>query len=57
MLRGLLGGLLVAWILSLFAFDKMVINSIHEVFDIEVSKDLYYVIFALIGLIGYILKC
>ncbi|HHD2754003.1 TPA: hypothetical protein ACOTG0_002848 [Clostridium perfringens] len=56
MLRGLLGGLLVAWILSLFDFDNMVINSIHEVFDIEVSKDLYYVIFALIGLISHILK-
>lgn len=56
MLSGLLGGLLVAWILSLFDFDKMVINSIYEVFDIEISKDLYYVIFALIGLISYILK-
>lgn len=56
MLSGLLGGLLVAWILSLFDFDKMVINSIYEVFDIEVSKDLYYVIFALIGLISHILK-
>lgn len=57
MLSGLLGGLLVAWILSLFDFDKMVINSIYEVFDIEISKDLYYVIFALIGLISYLLKC
>ncbi|ELC8442194.1 hypothetical protein QYB59_001215 [Clostridium perfringens] len=56
MLSGLLGGLFVAWILSLFDFDKMVINSIYEVFDIEISKDLYYVIFALIGLISYILK-
>ncbi|MDZ5254180.1 hypothetical protein [Clostridium sp. LIBA-8841] len=56
MLSGLLGGLFVAWILSLFDFDSMVINSIHEVFDIEVSKDLYYVIFALIGLISHILK-
>lgn len=56
MLSGLLGGLFVAWILSLFDFDSMVINSIHEVFDIEVSRDLYYVIFALIGLISHILK-
>lgn len=56
MLSRLLGGLFVAWILSLFNFDKMVINSIYEVCDIETSKDFYYVIFALIGLISYLLK-
>ncbi|WP_346980915.1 hypothetical protein [Clostridium perfringens] len=42
--------------MSLFNFDKMIINSIYEVCDIETSKDLYYVIFTLIELIGYLLK-
>ncbi|MDU1306564.1 MAG: hypothetical protein E6936_03725 [Clostridium perfringens] len=42
--------------MSLFNFDKMVINSIYEVCDIETSKDFYYVIFDLIGLISYLLK-
>lgn len=54
MLIGLIRGLAIAWILSLLDFDKMFINATKEVFDVEVSKDLYYVIFAFIGLVSHI---
>lgn len=52
MLSGLVGGLIIAWILSLFDFHKMFKKAILEIFDKEVSTDFYYVFFALIGLIG-----
>lgn len=56
MLGGLLGGLLIAWLLSIFNFDNMFINAIYELLGLNVSVDVYYVIFGLIGLIGGIIK-
>lgn len=56
MLGGLLGGLLIAWLLSIFNFDNMFINATYELFGLNVSVDVYYVIFGLIGLIGGIIK-
>lgn len=51
MLSGLLGGLFVAWILSLFNFDHMFINAVYELLGLKISTDVYYVVFALLGLI------
>lgn len=51
MLGGLLWGLLIAWILSIFNFDYMFINTVYELWGLKISIDVYYVVFALLGLI------
>ncbi|MDK0563483.1 hypothetical protein P5E48_09120 [Clostridium perfringens] len=51
MLGGLLWGLLIAWILSIFNFDYMFINGVYELWGLKISTDVYYVVFALLGLI------
>lgn len=51
MLGGLLWGLLIAWLLSIFNFDHMFINAVYELFKIRISTDVYYVVFALLGLV------
>ena len=56
MLGGVLGGLLIAWILSIFNFDCMFINTLYELLGLSISTDAYYVIFALLGAIGSIMK-
>lgn len=52
MLGGFISGLIVAWILSLFGVDQMVITSLNEVFSVSISVSTYYMAFGLIGLIG-----
>lgn len=56
MLGGVLGGLLIAWILSIFNFDRMFINALYELLGLSISTDAYYVIFVLLGAIGSIMK-
>ena len=56
MLGGVLGGLLIAWILSIFNFDSMFINTLDELLGLSISTDAYYVIFALLGAIGSVMK-
>ena len=51
MLGGLLWGPLIAWILSIFNFDYMFINAVYELWGLKISTDVYYVVFALLGLI------
>ncbi|EGS9999509.1 hypothetical protein I9Y31_001765 [Clostridium perfringens] len=51
MLGGLLMGLLIAWILSIFNFDYMFINAVYELLGLKISTDVYYVVFVLLGLI------
>ncbi|ABG83992.1 MULTISPECIES: hypothetical protein [Clostridium] len=51
MLGGLLWGLLIAWILSIFNFNYMFINAVYELLRLKISTDVDYVVFALLGLI------
>ncbi|EHK2345189.1 hypothetical protein [Clostridium perfringens] len=51
MLGGLLWGLLIAWILSIFNFNYMFINAVYELLRLKISTDVYYVVFSLLGLI------
>ena len=51
MLGGLLWGLLIAWILSIFNFNYMFINAVYELLRLKISTYVYYVVFALLGLI------
>lgn len=52
MLGGFIAGLIVAWILSLFGIDHLVINSAKELLNANNSISTYYIIFAIIGLLG-----
>ena len=53
MLEGFIGGLIVAFILSLFGVDKMLIEVIQPFFTaVTLTKSHYYLAFAIIGLIG-----
>lgn len=51
MLGGLLWGLLITWILSIFNFNYMFINVVYELLRLKISTDVYYVVFVLLGLI------
>ena len=46
---GIIGGLILGWILSLFGFDNIIITSLKEMFNIALSLDNYFLIFAVIG--------
>lgn len=52
MLLGTIGGILVAWILSLVGIDQLLIQGIAEIFGKQIGISGYYTIFAIIGLIG-----
>jgi len=56
LLEGIIGGLIVAWVLTLFGVDVIVIQFVEENFDKVVSTSTYYVGFAIIGLIGALLE-
>jgi len=53
MLVGFIGGLIVAWVLSLFSVDVLIIDALQPfVRDVTLNTAMYYVAFGLIGLIG-----
>lgn len=53
---GFVVGLIVAWILSLFNVNSMVLEVCQSFTDIQLTISYYYIGFALIGLIGGLLK-
>lgn len=48
---GIIGGLLLAWLLWILGFSDTIIRGIHELFGLNISMAGYYVLFGLIGLI------
>ncbi|MGM0397042.1 MAG: hypothetical protein ACQEP4_08315 [Bacillota bacterium] len=56
MLGGLVVGLVVGWIVSLFGGDVLIIRGIQELTGNSISAAGYYTIFAIIGLLGGVLK-
>ena len=56
MLGGLIFGLVIAWVVSLFGGDSLLINGIRELTGNDITNAGYYTIFAIIGLIGGALK-
>lgn len=56
MLGGLVFGLIVAWIVSFFGGDKILIQGILELTGKNITMAGYYTIFLLLGLIGGALK-
>ncbi|MDD3613307.1 MAG: hypothetical protein WAP98_06760 [Caldicoprobacterales bacterium] len=53
---GIVGGLVLAWILTWFRVDNIIINGVNELFGLEITRSGYYVMFALIGLIVNLLR-
>ena len=56
MLGGLIFGLVIGWVVSLFGGDSLLINGIRELTGNDITSAGYYTIFAIIGLIGGALK-
>lgn len=52
MLEGIIEGLIVAFILSLFNVDEIVADAFKELFKMEITTSGYYFIFAILGLIS-----
>lgn len=51
-LDGFVGGLFVAWILTWFDVDLMVLEVIQPFTHIQLTESHYYILIAMIGLIG-----
>lgn len=56
MLWGLIAGLLVAWLVSLFGADRLIIQGFFELTGKPISLAGYYTVFALLGLLGGVLR-
>jgi hypothetical protein len=56
MLIGLISGLIVGWLVSLFGGDSLIIQGIFELTGKQISIAGYYTIFSLVGLIGGLIK-
>jgi hypothetical protein len=51
-LEGFVGGLIVAWILTGFEVDLMLLEVIQPFLDIQLTESHYYILMAMIGLVG-----
>lgn len=56
MFSGIVGGLFVAWFLSLFGVNNIIILGLHELIGITISNAGYYTIFAIIGAFSGVIK-
>ncbi len=56
MIGGLIVGLIVGWIVSLFGGDQLIIKGVEELTNNSITSAGYYTIFAIIGLLGGVLK-
>lgn len=56
MLWGLIVGLVVAWFVSLFGADKLIIRGVLELTGKQITTAGYYTIFALLGLLGGVIR-
>ena len=45
-------GLMLAWILSWFGFDRMFIQGVNELFGIQITAAGYYTAFFLVSFLG-----
>ena len=44
--------LLIAWILTLFSFEKIIIQAFKELFNKDITNASYYFLFLMIGIFG-----
>jgi len=52
----ILEALFAALVLTLFNLDSMLIEVFQPLFKVELTQSHYYVLFILLGLIGYLFK-
>ena len=52
---GIIGGLFLAWILSLLNIDNTIIKGLNELFSLDIGTSGYYVLFAIAGLASELL--
>ena len=57
LLTGIVKGLIVAWILTLFNLDVMFIEAIKPFVNFEFITAQWYIMFALIGAVSGIFRC
>lgn len=55
MFEGLVGGLVIAWLLSCFNVDSMVLEVLQPHISVVLTQSHYYIGFAILGLIGGLL--
>ena len=46
----IVGALLLAWFLSIFGFDQLIIEGTKELFNLNITITGYYFIFAVVGI-------
>lgn len=57
MLEGFVAGLIIAYILTFFNVDNIIINTIQSfVPNIKITIDIYYVLFGTLGMIPELIK-
>ena len=57
MLEGFVAGLIIAYILTFFNVDNIIINAIQLfVPDIKITIDIYYVLFGVLGMMSELIK-
>lgn len=52
MLGGFVSGLLVAWILTWFDVNIMILEVAQSLIDVNLTTSHYYILFGMIGLVG-----
>lgn len=55
MFSGLISGLFAGWILTIFCFDEILLGFVKEVFNMSLSVNTYYMLFAILGILTEIL--
>ena len=56
MLISIIEGLNVAWLLSLFNVDKLLINAIQPFVSVELNVSMYYLLFVIVGIVGELIS-
>ena len=56
LLLGILSGAVGAWLISLFGLDDEIINGVSQLFHITFTKEAYYFVFMVLGLIAAIIE-
>lgn len=55
-LETILGTLLTCWILTWFNFDDLMINGLKNLFNIDINRSGYYVLFIIVSIIFLFFK-
>jgi hypothetical protein len=52
MLEGFINGLFIAWVLTIFNIDDVILDAIEEIFNKKYSINVYYLIAGILGAIS-----